>query len=432
MVSTSEHGRRRPAGGAPGGNKVWSAVAALAALAGGGACSPAETARSGEPEEGVLATALGTGEPQAPCKDGDRTCELQALFERMTVATIGDRPPGGSNGLGVFIAGASNGNYCFGNHDGQPDICPEGFYNYKSSVYLYYRDAKTPQAQYPFTKVNASVFNPFAGWLPVELLAVRSEATELFIDYRLDGQVVTASGEGLPWVKLEVGSPKYPTYTYDIVMAPSTRPLPPGSSPPVSSRPLSDWLRRYEVAYRLRTTGSVGAWKSHCTLGSTVRPVSFAGSTYVDGLLGQFVPHPDFVTMSCETGAIDSCMAWGYRPWEASSTEPTLFAACLPAKRASYFLGPHGGVLNPVSYTLNGTPLAIEDVKDINPDPLERLEAVWGPHGAVCLNRKNLRLDELIHAPAFVVPPDVPECPEGKKWQSLGVLATGRIGEPPP
>jgi hypothetical protein len=86
-------------------------------------------------------------------------------------------------------------------------------------------------------------------------------------------------------------------------------------------------------------------------------------------------------------------MAWGYTPWEPSTgvrdeVRDYVYRSCLQAKRAAYFVGK--GDFR--SYTETGTKIEKWDQYHSGEGkPVERIEALWSPHGAVCFNKENRR-----------------------------------------
>lgn len=103
----------------------------------------------------------------------------------------------------------------------------------------------------------------------------------------------------------------------------------------------------------------------------------------------------DRVTLTCETGAVATCMAWGYKPWAAATPNgaaaPVSLAdyhqACIHMKRAAYC-----GDEN--AYTYDGNHIQIVDpfIPHFQGNgTLGQVEAYWGPAGAYCVNPQHLR-----------------------------------------
>ncbi|WP_324993434.1 ADYC domain-containing protein [Hyalangium sp.] len=164
----------------------------------------------------------------------------------------------------------------------------------------------------------------------------------------------------------------------------------------------------YQVQYLAAASHS---WKSYCADGTGT--AAFLPDMKVSDTNARIerVPTHAGVTMGCRTGAIATCMVWGYHPWGASAGEESradfLYGACLQAKRAAYFIGSGDGN----SYTVQGTPVAVQDNKGIMNVSMIGVEALWTPDGAVCLSpefrRKSTQsADELPALPgALPIPP---------------------------
>ncbi len=99
------------------------------------------------------------------------------------------------------------------------------------------------------------------------------------------------------------------------------------------------------------------------------------------------------ITVSCEFGAIASCMSWGYKPWEdtkyngAVVFKDSWHATCVNAKTANYC-----GDGN--AWTRFGTKITVNDplVKPVMDEGIKYLEARWDTAGAVCVNEENRRI----------------------------------------
>jgi len=116
--------------------------------------------------------------------------------------------------------------------------------------------------------------------------------------------------------------------------------------------------------------------------GTDPDPVVFQQGIDVDPENGEVTRNTGtagFVTMSCLRGAPATVYRWGYGYREPSPL--SYFAAGIHMKRASYCADEH-------HYTTAGTPITIVDDQGINHDPIERLEAVWNEHGAMCLDHR--------------------------------------------
>jgi hypothetical protein len=106
----------------------------------------------------------------------------------------------------------------------------------------------------------------------------------------------------------------------------------------------------------------------------------------------------ELISVSCESGAIATCMRWGYAPWRTASRaqgEPESLVpyhqACLHLKRAAYC---GGGT----SYTKNDTRIIVVDPFEppIQNRSVDRIEAAWSPQQGLCLTeqrRKDIPLN---------------------------------------
>ena len=130
---------------------------------------------------------------------------------------------------------------------------------------------------------------------------------------------------------------------------------------------------------------------------------------------GSRIDDPSAVTLACRGGALAKCVEWGYEPWKTAKscsngtcTQVSLadhHQACTRMTRADYC-----GTGTP--YTLNGTAIDVFDrlspkiqARMTASDYSWKLEAEWGPGGALCLGQ-SLRYDMLDDAGISVaVPP---------------------------
>lgn len=102
------------------------------------------------------------------------------------------------------------------------------------------------------------------------------------------------------------------------------------------------------------------------------------------------------ITVTCELGAIASCMSWGYRPWDTRAHNGNTVslrswhAACVNMKTANY-------CGDGVAWTRYGTPIYVHDplAPPVMSESLARLEAFWDDHGALCVNDGNRRVASL-------------------------------------
>jgi hypothetical protein len=259
---------------------------------------------------------------------------------------------------------------------------------------------------------------------------VRAKETDFEVKYRFNGKVYVARGADLDWLRFEFAAPDGQPYSYEwIVSEVPVAPLDGSASPP-------PWLKRYESSYRMvfgypYTT----EWQRHCVTSGIARQASFLGGLTVGGLYAETEVDFSAVTVSCETGAIDTCLTWGYtpgglpNPGENLEAAREIYGACLQAKRAAYFAGPGGGAYRLTSFTVPHTPVVVRDALGVMGPYLdvEYVEAVWGPEGARCLNPNNARVPEF--RDLLDRAPHLPLCEE--KWWKRGLLVTGRPTPPP-
>ncbi|MCY1021433.1 ADYC domain-containing protein [Pyxidicoccus sp. MSG2] len=358
------------------------------------------------------------GPSQPPPKDSSEplpvgTCRGDDCEVDRSALALPDHCPTGqcdpdANGQGIFIAGGWG--YCL-RYMGSLAYCPEAFANSPAGVVLKVRYLSNP-TRLVDTRVGIRRRSgtPGSSADALELLSVSSEGTELVIRYRTrDRQVVAARGADLSGLELtfsvddpDIGDIPQP-YDLRVEAVPREGTAAKGPS-------------RYKLSYATTT-----AWQPHCD----GEPVTFLGGRQVDGLRASVVLNHDslsLTTLSCESGAVATCLAWGYLPWNPSTgrDDPTrdyLFRSCIQAKRAAYFVGQ--GDLR--SYTRSGTLIDKRDQLGINRDRLARPEAIWSPQGAVCLNPENLRRPELgAAANTHGLRPCTP-----LEWSRRGKLATG-------
>jgi ADYC domain len=392
------------------------AFALLLCVVSGGACvasAPAEgeredkgglSARDGQIYDGPSATL------QIPCKE--EQCTYEPVRGVYRGCPTGSCDPGSGNGRGVFIK--ASGNYCLELSDGYFSFCPEGFVSDGKGVMIRLRDYTNPEVVHEAV-VSATLDKAY----PVELLSVDVQGGELSLTYD-DTAWGQQEAMGLDLERLVLEFEATPLFGG-------------GGGPPVKyeltvkgDKPSGLAVPRYEVFYRRAPKSGPGLpWAKHCNAFKHDPRASFFANHRVDGLTAEVVDEPGTVTMSCETGAIDTCLEWGYRPWDDSKTQSLtvsrdLFASCLQAKRAAYL----AGLGDPTSYTVDGTEILVRDHFGIRDDLAgNRPEALWGPGGALCLDEmrhESLRTEEITKALERCDPFD---------WSVRAKFATGL---PPP
>jgi hypothetical protein len=185
----------------------------------------------------------------------------------------------------------------------------------------------------------------------------------------------------------------------------------------------------YTVQYNVDLTAPT--WTSYCA--DDFKTAAFLPQRNVDGVSAHVTVDADQVTMGCRSGAIATCMVWGYRPWEANPDDQpkadTLYGSCLQAKRAAYFV--QSGDYN--SYTVKGTPLSVQDKAKIMNYPMPGVEAVWSPDGAVCLSPEFRRVplpgSSLPALPAVI---SLPPCNEQLHAAAAQATLSGLLAQSAP
>jgi hypothetical protein len=159
----------------------------------------------------------------------------------------------------------------------------------------------------------------------------------------------------------------------------------------------------YQVEYSLDSSIS---WQSYCADGTGT--AAFLPLRSVHNVTGKMTASPSAVTMACRTGAIATCIVWGYKPWEAAPGNEAradfLYGSCLQAKRAAYFV--KYGDFN--SYTVPGTPLALQDKDSVMNALMPGAEALWSPNGAACLSPQFRRIPPPGSRPMPTLPAAIP------------------------
>ncbi|HEX5749579.1 MAG TPA: ADYC domain-containing protein [Archangium sp.] len=351
---------------------AWFICMALVTVASGcGAC-----------QQVIRPTDPGTG-PVSACPGGP-TCGIdKALLAGITVTDecpTGNCDPGGNgNAKGLYTA--EGGNYCFMAGD-QRLFCPEAFIHRPKGLMLAirYLNGAFSVIEYPVSARLA------ADSSPVYLLAVEGDRTQLTIKYRLNDVAYTLTGDDVSKVILSLSSMPMghgdatQLISYDMRFFTDQK-----------EKTAKDGVHRYTLKYRELRPGST--WQRHCA-GDDETVVSFLPRLRVSGRTGYVKDDATVTTMGCEQGSIVTCLAWGYTPWAPATgvldeTRNYVFQSCLQAKRAAYFVGKGDWR----SYTKRGTKIFRRDQYGFArpQDSIDRVEALWSPLGAVCLNTKNRR-----------------------------------------
>lgn len=407
------------------------AVAALAAGAVGGCQAPApfdeaqvgaaplDEAQAGATPDGAAVDLAAT---RAECKG--KGCEARAGGEANLMPACAPGSPKCDpelNGVGVFVA--RDGQFCLPSY-WPARYCVRSFINDPGGIKVKLA-ASTSDESFEWN-VTAS-FRPEGFALPQlnSLASITTDKGRLVIKYRRlviggPSPVVVVPDDKLRWVWLEFTSGPatlaWPTYQLRFEPAGST--LADGPSPRES-------IGRYRVSFRVDPESSPPSspWSPFCTDAAGAQlSSSVLGGNEIDPRSARVFRREQSVTLSCVTGAIDTCLTWGYAPWagEADGDRASLFSACLQAKRAAYYVGK--GDLG--SYTKPGTPILLRDMFGIHNDPINdaSLEAVWTSGGAKCFNWNHRRRPEMLTSghPDEIT---MPACPPGV---GLGFLSTGK------
>ncbi|MFO0579223.1 MAG: ADYC domain-containing protein [Polyangia bacterium] len=204
------------------------------------------------------------------------------------------------------------------------------------------------------------------------------------------GSTITVSGQDLLGIVLRIQVPSYTaTGTYPYYLRIHNTAL------PVSGTTFQD-VNGYHFSYMSSEAG-IPTWTNYCNHGAEstdIPAVLYQGSQW-NPLTGARTDTSTRVALTCRTGAIAQCMAWGYRPWATATNTSTAqieslrnaHQACIHMKRASYCGDSH-------QYTHDGVEIGINDQYGgaISPmvTPLGLIEAEWSTSGATCLSTTRL------------------------------------------
>ena len=341
----------------------------------------------------VLTTALLT----SSCGDGPlRDAEL--LSTENNLRTCPNCPPEEySNGTGVNIGytGAPDNSYYgfympdgrrwyltgFMNYldlSGNSWVRANGWYNVAPSS-VTAADASIPSATYQGVAHTVHRIQTSPG--STLSITLRNPAT---------GSTVLVTGADLLQIVLRIQVPSYAgTGSYPYYLRIHNTAL------PVAGTQFQD-VSGYHFSY-LSTEAGITTWTNYCNHGAEatdIPAVLYQGSHW-NPLSGARTDSASRVALTCRTGAIAQCMAWGYRPW-ASATNTTsgqpeslrnAHQACIHMKRASYCGDSH-------QYTHDGVEIGINDpyggaISGLV-TPLGLIEAEWSPSGATCLSTTRL------------------------------------------
>jgi hypothetical protein len=338
------------------------------------------------------------------------------------ICPTGGCDPTNPNGQGIYTV--EKGNYCF-LADGDQKFCPEAFINTPNKgVSLMFRHLESPLSTRNHAVTAWYRSTPTAPLQETTLIALTGDRTQLTAEYSLNGKTYTATGEDLRKLTFYISamsdltaSEVGPYYSYEMKITPD------------KVEKSDKGVYQYTVSY-WDSSKSTNKELWHCQPEGPLQTnsvVSFLPHAEVHGLSAFVRRDPQMLTMACKTGAIASCLNWGYTPWDDQTGQwddnrDYAFRSCMQAKRAAYFVSQ--GDLK--SYTKNGTKIQLRDQYGIMKDKVAYPEAIWSPEGAVCINSANLRQgkDPQIWGSLPADTRGLPEC-NPLEWSEKGKLATG-------
>jgi hypothetical protein len=316
--------------------------------------------------------------------------------------------PDKGNGRGIYVV--EGGNYCVPYLGPDEVFCPEAFSSTTEGVvlggYIEGRRTKIYQGRHSL-RVQGIIKGQ-----AVELTGLSAVGTNLVVSYKSPlGTVQNVSGQNLELIKFTLQDARGANYEMGFTL-----------------RSPDNGVQQYTVQIIPKTYHY--SQPSYCQdQNGNATTVSFLPGRQVDHRTASVTTTGNLVTMACDTGAIVSCLKWGYRPWEAPAKlipqrRNDLFGACMQAKRAAYLGGTR-------SYTRNGTPIMVRDSHVSKGNLPNRLEAYWTPSGAACLNRENRRHPE-IPLPVDAGPPPCANYTPQPDWLLTGLPDGGISSQPLP
>jgi hypothetical protein len=334
------------------------------------------------------------------------------------------------NGAGVYIADTSPASN-FGLRYGRFQWLLTGFTNTSTAV-LANGWYEAPDAPVP---ADGQVTGARYLGQPhmVRSLSVTGTAVTVLLEDSA-GQVFAVEGPALGNLTLQLRVPN-PSFTGDFRFVVRF----------AASQPLSGYvedLTGYSLLYRRDPAGDgsgTGSWASHCqdSQGQTMPSIFSQGSHWHPASAARTLGS-ERVAVSCQSGAIATCMLWGYRPWATAERQdngqPESLAdyhqACIHMKRAAY-------CGDEVSYTTKGIDILMADPFDPSSamGAIDQIEAYWSPSGALCLTQPRHPSAQFQGCPA-ALPPCSAEPPSGWKLVSgksgaQGLMARGRAKKHP-
>ena len=339
------------------------------------------------------------------------------------------------NGRGIYVAKGNS--YCIKyNPNGEEQFCPEGFVQTASPggtlVELKGRlvNAKGEDSEQGF-KVGAVLKGQ-----PMRVLGVSTRASVLgrpaarliFAIAPENGAPVTVTGSALSDLTLRIRINPPPMQTWALPRVIDFR------FEEVGVPKTPDSLYEYKGTWSLPNNNGVTGLL--CDGPVNPKNLSVLPDKRVDGMQGTVTDEGRRVTVACGSGAIVTCMNWGYQPSRLSAPSPeenALLGACIQAKRGAYLGGAE-------SYTEQGVQIALRDNYSdaqghgpINNAAITALEAIWTHKGAACLNPDQMRSPKVHQNLKMTGLPLPPTCPKNiADWWKLGRLATGKALSPGP
>ncbi len=399
------------------------AAAVLGAGAFGGCQSPGEAGPGeGGPVGDASAETAGEVETTGAACEGEGCTAPSPSAGRMRSCPVGSpNCDPDVNGTGVYIAEYSM--HCLPTPTPGVRLCPETFINGPNggvSLRLYPNKGTYGPIDLPITATfETAGFGPMVG---ERLKSITTEQGRLVVKYTklnmtttplpgqtptptptpVPGPIVTpqptasplvVTDAQLPYLKLNVTvdiAPSTASFSYQLSFTPVGEVLADGPEPRAV-------IKRFHTLYQMAQGGSTNWTEAKIVCANIDGKVatSFLGGYQVNNKSAKVTANANAVTMSCETGAIDTCMKWGYAPWagEGGDKRAALFGACLQAKRAAYFVGKgeYG------SYTKSGTPILLKDAFGVHRAEINTasLEASWSVNGAKCFTWANRRRPDM-------------------------------------
>lgn len=134
-----------------------------------------------------------------------------------------------------------------------------------------------------------------------------------------------------------------------------------------------------------------GFWNNHCGSLTTKEKSIFLGGSLWDPFDASRTDNSNFLTLSCESGAVGRCAMWGYPPYakgdagyDASARD--YHQSCIYLKRAAY-------CGTDKTNDADEMPIQLADPFGFNRissyfDNADHVEALWGPSGALCVTNQ--------------------------------------------